>query len=170
MSNEKTRTTRRPRTPRSRTSPASGPRIRRGTARTPATTAPARAADDGVDEPDDTGDPASDEEAVADDPTDPDNSDEVWDDGIVVDDGPGRRRRRAGREEATGATSEGVTEANEGATSTSSAAQSRSKAPILTKIPTRTTCLADSRSIRLPSLRSPTDSSTKSSDRSTPAT
>jgi len=114
-------------------------------------------------------DPAS-EEAVADDPTDPDNSDEVWDDGIVVDDGPGPDDAGAGREEATGATSEGVTEANEGATSTSSAAQSRSKAPILTKIPTRTTCLADSRSIRLPSLRSPTDSSTKSSDRSTPAT
>jgi len=89
--------------------------------------------------------------------------------GIVVDDGPGPDDAGAGRE-ATGATSEGVTEANEGATSTSSAAQSRSKAPILTKIPTRTTCLADSRSIRLPSLRSPTDSSTKSSDRSTPAT
>ena len=71
-------------------------------------------ADDGVDEPDDTGDPASDEEAVADDPTDPDNSDEVWDDGIVVDDGPGPDDAGAGREEATGATSEGVTEANEG--------------------------------------------------------
>lgn len=69
-------------------------------------------ADEGVDAPDGAGDSASEEEeeAAADDPAE---SDEVWDDGVVVD-GPGSEGAETGREEANGATPEGVTEANEG--------------------------------------------------------